>query len=65
MHYYFEDKGVELYNLKDDISEKNDLSKINESKTKDMLNELQNWWKTTNAPIPRELNPDYISNGIN
>ena len=65
LHYYFEDKGIELYNLKDDISEKNDLSKINESKTKDLLNELQNWWKTTNAAIPRELNPDYISNEIN
>ena len=60
LHYYFEDKGVELYNLKDDLSEKNDLSKINKSKTNDLLIELQDWWKITNAPIPTQLNPEFL-----
>ena len=60
LHYYFEDKELELYNLRDDVGEKKDLSKINEPKTKDLLIELQNWWKNTNAPIPTELNPEYI-----
>ena len=27
MHYYFEDHGIELYNLKNDIGEKNNLAK--------------------------------------
>ena len=60
MHYYFEDKEVELYNLKDDIGEKKDLSKINESKARNLLAELQNWWEITNAPIPTKLNPEFL-----
>ena len=60
LHYYFEDKGIELYNLKNDIAEKNDLSEINKSKVKSLYSELQDWWKITNAPIPTEQNPEYI-----
>ena len=61
LHYYFEDNGVELYNLKNDIAEKNDLSKINMSKVKSLFDELQEWWEFTDAPIPTKQNPDYIS----
>ena len=61
LHYYFEDNGVELYNLKNDIAEKKDLSKINMSKVKSLFDELQEWWKFTDAPIPTKQNPDYIS----
>lgn len=60
LHYYFENQEMELYNLKDDIGEKKDLSKINILKTDELLAVLQNWWKTTKAPIPKELNPNYI-----
>ena len=60
LHYYFEDKEVELYNLKDDVGEKKDLSKINESKARNLLAELQNWLEITNAPIPTKLNPEFL-----
>ena len=59
LHYYFEDKEVELFNLKEDISEKNDLSMVENKKKEEMLGYLNNFWKKTNAPIPTRLNPKY------
>ena len=65
LHYYFEGNEVELYNLKDDIGEQNDLSKTNTLKMDELLIELQNWWKDTKAPIPTQLNPDYMPMEMN
>tara|TARA_X000000950_G_scaffold121544_1_gene152401 strand:- start:12142 stop:13557 length:1416 start_codon:yes stop_codon:yes gene_type:complete len=65
LHYYFEDNEVELYNLIEDVGEQNDLSKINATKTNQLLNELKNWWVDTNAPIPTQRNPDYVASKIN
>lgn len=59
LHHYFEDNGIELYNLKEDIGERNDLSKENPEKAEELLNMLNDWRTKTNAPIPTELNPDY------
>ena len=59
MHYYFEDHGIELYNLKNDIGEKNNLAKSHEDKKLELINELKNWWKKTDAPIPSAINPLY------
>ncbi len=59
MHYYFEDHGVELYNLRGDIGEKNNLADIRADIKKALLEELQMWWKDTHAPIPKALNLDY------
>ncbi len=56
---YFEDRKVELFNLKEDIGEKNDLSKTNRNKAKELLTDLVQWRKDLNAPVPTELNPDY------
>lgn len=61
LHYYFEDHGVELYNLSDDIGERNNLASSMPSKKEELLGSLKNWWKQTNAPIPTQLNPDYQS----
>lgn len=61
LHYYFEDDGVELYNLSQDIGETNNLAEVNPEKVNELLEELKAWWKSTNAPIPTELNPDYVS----
>lgn len=59
LHYYFEDDGVELYNLSEDIGERINLV-LQETKKKDeLLSELKSWWHSTNAPIPNELNPSY------
>ncbi|NNF34791.1 MAG: sulfatase [Saprospiraceae bacterium] len=59
LHYYFEDEGVELYNLSDDIGERNNLSKRNEARVDMLLNDLQSWWKETNAPTIMEKNPAF------
>ncbi len=60
LHYYFEDHGVELYNLKEDIGERNNLVDIAPEKKEELLGLLQNWWKETGAPIPTALNPEYV-----
>ncbi|NOR76243.1 MAG: sulfatase-like hydrolase/transferase [Draconibacterium sp.] len=59
---YFENNDIELYNLKDDIGEKNNLAETNSEKVKELLTILGNWRTKTNAPIPTELNPDYKLN---
>jgi arylsulfatase A-like enzyme len=59
LHYYFEDKGMELYNLSEDIGERNNLAKANPEKAAALLADLQKWWKATNAPIPNTPNPEY------
>ena len=56
---FFEDGKVELYNLKDDISETNDLSKAKPEKTKELHRTLVEWRKSVNAPVPTEKNPQY------
>lgn len=60
LHYYFEDHGVELYNLSDDIGERKNLAEIEPEKTSEMLNRLKGWWKETNAPLPETKNPEYV-----
>jgi arylsulfatase A-like enzyme len=57
--HYFENNDLELYNLKEDIGEKNNLTKLNPDKTKELLKMLKTWRKETNAPIPSKLNPEY------
>jgi len=59
LHHYFEDNGFELYNLKNDIGEKNNLIAVEVEKANEMKAMLSKWQKETNAPIPTEINPDY------
>jgi len=59
LHYYFEDNGMELYNLKDDISESNNLAESHIEKRQELMEELEDWWQNTNAPIPSQINPLY------
>jgi arylsulfatase A-like enzyme len=56
---YFENNDLELYNLKEDIGEKNNLTQANPMKSKEMLGLLEKWRRETNAPVPIELNPDF------
>ena len=56
---YFEDEVIELYNLKMDASEKTNLVLRNEEKKRELLRELQDWQKSTKAPIPSVKNPAY------
>ncbi|QTD37356.1 sulfatase [Polaribacter batillariae] len=59
LHEYFEDKGIELYNLDSDIQEKNDVSKKYPEKVKELYKELKAWRTKRNAPVPKELNKNY------
>lgn len=51
--------AVELYNLKDDIGEQNNLSTIETNKRDELLEELLQWQKNIKAPIPTDPNPEY------
>lgn len=59
LHYFFENDEIELYNLVEDIGERNNLTIKEPEKTEELLNYLKNWWNETNAPIPKDLNPEY------
>ncbi len=52
----------ELYHLKDDISESNDLAGQKPDKVKALNGKLTTWLKDTNAKLPKP-NPDYTPRG--
>ncbi|MBC8325280.1 MAG: sulfatase [Verrucomicrobia subdivision 3 bacterium] len=54
---FFEDGKLELYNLKNDLSEKTDLAKEMPAKIKELHTAMLKWRKATNAPVPTEKNP--------
>ena len=56
---YFEDGNLELYNLKNDLSEKENLAGKETKKTAELLKELKSWQMETKAPIPTVKNPKY------
>jgi arylsulfatase A-like enzyme len=56
---YFEDNRIELYNLKDDIGEQNNLAENIPAKAKELHDLLKNWRNFVNAPVPKEPNPEY------
>ena len=59
LHYYFEDDGIELYNLAEDIGERNNLATVYPKTAEELLTDLKKWWQKTKAPIPNKLNPEY------
>jgi len=59
LHHYFEDNSLELYNIKEDVSESVNLSKENQDKTNELFTELNMWRKENNAPIPTHKNRYY------
>jgi len=54
-------KTFELYNLKGDLSESNDLSEVLPAKVRRLNAKLTRWLKLSGAKLPRP-NPDYDSN---
>lgn len=56
---FFEDGRLELYNLKDDIGEKNNLAAKMPDKVKELHKLLVDWRKSVGAPVPTERNPKY------
>lgn len=59
LHEYFEDDGIELYDLESDPGEKKDLAEEQADKAAELLTMLRNWREQTDAPVPVELNPEY------
>ena len=59
---YFENNDIELYNLKEDLSEENNLANSNPEKVLELLYILEGWREKTSAPVPTELNPEYQVN---
>ena len=55
---FFEDRRVELYNLREDVGEKTDLAKSNSAKAWELLDLLHAWQKATGAKFPSP-NPGY------
>jgi len=56
---YFEDGRLELFNLKEDEGETNNLATGNPAKRKEMFKVLSDWQKVIGAPIPSEKNPEF------
>ena len=55
---FFEDDHVELYNLKDDLSETTDLAAKQPEKAQELRKKLADWRKSVNAAMPTP-NPEY------
>lgn len=58
-----ENHAVELYNLKDDIGERNDVAGKEAAKRDELLDELLAWQKSVNAPVPNQPNPQFNPKG--
>ena len=56
---YFESGELELFNLREDISESQDLSEKELVKRDELHEKMKAWRKKTNAPVPTELNPNF------
>jgi arylsulfatase A-like enzyme len=57
---WYEDNHIELYNLKNDIGERHDLSTEMPKKAAELVKMLDNWRETVGARMPAP-NPEYAS----
>jgi arylsulfatase A-like enzyme len=55
---FYDDRGVELYNLKDDIGEQHNLAAEKPELVKELRDELNAWLKSVDAQMPTP-NPEY------
>jgi arylsulfatase A-like enzyme len=58
---YFEDNHLELYNLKNDLGEKNNLAAKNPAKAKELHDKLIAWRKEMKAPMPTPNKPTDVA----
>ena len=56
---FFEDGILELYNLKDDLSETTNLAEKFPQKLKELHTQMKKWRQELNAPVPTEKNLGY------
>lgn len=56
--YNYEDESVELYDMVNDIAEKNNIASVNQKTANQLRKKLQKWQRETNALTPYK-NPGY------
>ncbi len=56
---YFEDGKLELYNLKEDISEQNNVAEKHPAEVARLHGMMKEWRRETAAPVPTDPNPKY------
>lgn len=61
LHYYYEDGGIELYQLSTDPGETNNIASINSIKTVELLSKLKVWLEEEEGQVHFELNPQFDS----
>jgi len=61
LHVYYEDMGLELYNLAEDIGETNNLAKSHPKKAAELQQALDRWIQTNEADLPTAKNPEFDS----
>ena len=59
---FFEDNRLELYNLRTDPGEQNNLTESMPDKTQQLHALMQSWREDVQAPVPSEANPEYDPN---
>lgn len=59
LHEYFEDGGLELYDLENDIGERNNLADSLPEVRDALHTKLKAWREETGAEVPTELNPEF------
>ncbi len=59
LHEYFEDGGLELYNLQEDIREQHNLVSSMPEKAKQLHQDLKAWREKLAAPVPTQPNPSF------
>ena len=59
--YFYESDSFELYNLDEDIMEKNNVAAKYPKVADTMVKKLKKWISDTDAPIPTKKNPYYES----
>lgn len=59
LHQYFEDGGLELYNLSEDVGEKHNVADQHPDRAQELVARLAQWQSDLAAPIPSEPNPEF------
>ncbi|QEG00941.1 Arylsulfatase [Stieleria maiorica] len=59
LHEYFEDGGLELYDLQADPGESTNLAESQPQQRERLHGLLKTWRESTGAPVPTEPNPDF------
>lgn len=59
---YFENNELELYNLTEDVGEKNNLAGSNPEKLDELKKMLDEWRQNVGAPVPDKINSDWEGN---